>query len=110
MRLHDLVATSAAVRDTRARLEKIALLADLLRQLPPQDVPIAIGFLIGWPRQGRLGIGWATAAQARPTASSTPTLSLGEVDAAFTSLKALRGPRSAGLARRPSGSGCSASC
>jgi DNA ligase-1 len=95
MRLHDLVATSAAVRDTRARLEKIALLADLLRQLSPQDVPVAIGFLTGWPRQGRLGIGWATATEARPPAAPTPTLSLSEVDAGFTALKALRGPRSA---------------
>lgn len=83
------------MRDTRARLEKIALLADLLRRLPPEDIPVALGFLIGWPRQGRLGIGWATAAEARPPAASTPTLSLSEVDSAFAALKALRGPRSA---------------
>ena len=94
MRLHDLVATSAAVRDTRARLEKIALLADLLRRLDPSEVPIAIGFLIGWPRQGRLGVGWATAAEARPKTAAAPTLSLSEVDASFAMLKALRGPRS----------------
>ena len=88
------------MRDTRARLEKIALLADLLRRLPPEEVTVAIGFLIGWPRQGRLGIGWATAADARPPAASTPTLSLSEVDSAFTALKALRGPRSAAERQR----------
>ena len=88
------------MRDTRARLEKIALLADLLRRLPPSEVPVAIGFLIGWPRQGRLGIGWATAADARPPAASTPTLSLSEVDSAFAALKALRGPRSAAERQR----------
>ena len=88
------------MRDTRARIEKIALLADLLRQLSPQEVPIGIGFLIGWPRQGRLGIGWATATQARPPASPTPTLSLTDVDSGFTALKSLRGPRSAALRQR----------
>jgi len=88
------------VRDTRARLEKIALLADLLRQLSPEEVPIGIGFLIGWPRQGRLGIGWATAAEARPPASPTPALSLSDVDSRFTALKSLRGPRSAAERQR----------
>lgn len=100
MHLVDLVATSEAVRDTRARLEKIALLAELLRQLPSAEIPVAIGFLIGWPRQGRLGIGWATAAEARPAAAAVPTLSLSEIDAGFTALKALRGPRSAGERQR----------
>ena len=88
------------MRDTRARLEKIALLAGLLRQLSPREIPIGIGFLIGWPRQGRLGIGWATAAEARPPASPTPTLSLADVDAGFTALKSLRGPRSAAERQR----------
>jgi DNA ligase-1 len=88
------------VRDTRARLEKIALLAELLRQLPSAEIPVAIGFLIGWPRQGRLGIGWATAAEARPAAAAMPSLSLSEIDARFTVLKALRGPRSAGERQR----------
>ena len=95
MRLQDLVDTSAAVRGTRARLEKIALLSGLLERLQPSEVPIAIGFLTGWPRQGRLGIGWATVSQTRPPAVVTPELSLVEVDGCFAALKALRGPRSA---------------
>ena len=100
LQLADLVATSAAVRDTRARLEKIALLAELLRRLSPQEVPIAIGFLVGVPRQGRLGIGWASAAEARPAPAAAPGLSLSEVDARFAALKALRGPRSAAERQR----------
>jgi ATP-dependent DNA ligase I len=100
MRLHDLVATSAAVRDNRARLAKIALLAELLERLAPAEVPIAVGFLIGWPRQGRLGIGWATLARARPPVAATPELSLLEVDAAFSALKAVQGPRSAAERQR----------
>ncbi len=96
MQLQDLVATSAAVRAASARREKIALLAELLTRLDPADVPVAVGFLIGWPRQGRLGIGWATMAAARPaSAAAAPTLSLLEVDARFDALKALTGAGSA---------------
>ena len=96
MQLQDLVATSAAVRATSARREKIALLAELLTRLDPAEVPVAVGFLIGWPRQGRLGIGWATMAAARPAgAAAAPTLSLLEVDARFDALKALTGAGSA---------------
>ena len=94
MHLHDLVVTSAAVRGTRGRLEKIGLLAALLQRLEPGEIPIAIGFLIGWPRQGRVGIGWATVSQARPPAAAMPELSLNDVDARLAALKALRGPRS----------------
>jgi DNA ligase-1 len=96
MLLNDLVLTSKLVADTSGRLEKIALLAALLKRLEPNEVPIAVGFLTGWPRQGKLGIGWASVAEARPeAAASSPTLDLTEVDRAFTELQAVRGKRSA---------------
>ncbi len=100
MQLESLVLTSAAVRDTSSRLEKTALLAGLLGGLEPEEVPIAIGFLIGWPRQGRFGIGWATVAAARPAALPGAELSLLEVDARLEALKALSGKRSAAERRR----------
>jgi ATP-dependent DNA ligase len=59
MLLHDLVTTSAAVAEGSSRLAKIGLLADLLRRLAPHEIDIAIGFLSGEPRQGRIGIGGA---------------------------------------------------
>ena len=96
MQLNDLVLTSKLVADTSGRLEKIALLAALLKRLPPNEIPIAVGFLTGWPRQGKLGVGWASVAEARPIeAVSEPRLSLEEVDRTFTQLKAVRGSRSA---------------
>jgi DNA ligase-1 len=55
-----LVAASAAVADTSARSRKVAILAELLASLDPAEVPIAVGFLSGTPRQGRVGVGWAT--------------------------------------------------
>src|SRR5262249_56307791 len=96
MRLEELVSTSAAVGATSGRLEKIAKLADLLKRVPPDEVAIAIGFLIGFPRQGKLGVGWATIAGARdrqPAAESS--LELADVDRAFDRLKSLTGKSSA---------------
>jgi DNA ligase-1 len=101
MLLNDLVLTSRLVAETSGRLEKIALLAALLKRLEPNEVPIAVGFLTGWPRQGKLGIGWASVAEARPVAAATtPTLDLAEVDRAFTELQAVRGQRSAAERKR----------
>jgi len=101
MQLNDLVLTSKLVAETSGRLEKIALLASLLKRLAPNEVPIAVGFLTGWPRQGKLGVGWASVAEARPvTAASTPELSLTDVDAAFTKLQSVRGKQSAAERKR----------
>ena len=101
MLLNDLVLTSKLVAETSGRLEKIALLAALLKRLEPNEVPMAVGFLTGWPRQGKLGLGWASIAEARPAAAaSTPTLDLAEVDRAFTELQAVRGKRSAAERKR----------
>jgi DNA ligase-1 len=96
MKLAELVQTSAAVASTAGRLEKIAKLAALLASLPPDDVPIAVGFLIGWPRQGKLGVGWSSvsAASERPSAAE-PTLGLRDVDSVFEQLKSVKGKSSA---------------
>ena len=100
MLLHELVETSAAVRATRSRLQKVGHLATLLRRLAPDEVPIATGFLVGWPRQGRMGVGWATAHGSRPAPVAAPSLTLLDVDAALTALQQLGGRGSAGLRRR----------
>ncbi len=96
MLLDDIVALSRAVAGTSGRLVKIARLADLLSRLAPDEVEIAIGFLVGWPRQGRLGVGWASLRDARPEAAAVPSLTLAEVDRAFDQLKAAKGKGSAG--------------
>src|SRR6185503_13979956 len=90
-----LVDTSGAVAATSSRLEKIAKLAALLSQLAPDEIPIAIGFLTGWPRQGKLGVGWATVAAARDdTPATTATLELRDVDETFDRLGAVKGKNS----------------
>jgi DNA ligase 1 len=96
MKLIDLVRTSAHVAATSGRLEKISRLASLLQQLEPDEIQIAIGFLIGWPRQGRIGIGWRTTAGAREVAAAAePTLELRDVDRLLSELQATRGKSSA---------------
>ena len=101
MKLDELVQTSRAVAGSSARLEKIARLAALLKQLPADEVAIAIGFFIGWPRQGRIGVGWATVAEACKTAAvATATLELRDVDRAFDALLSAKGKGSAAARTR----------
>jgi DNA ligase-1 len=96
MKLATLVATSAEVAATSRRLEKTAKLAALLGQLSGDDVAIAVGFLIGWPRQGKIGVGWASVAQARQLpATLEPTLELHDVDEVFSALQQATGKGSA---------------
>ena len=96
MKLEELVHVSAAVAAASGRLDKISKLAALFKLLPPDDVPIAIGFLTGWPRQGRIGVGWATVAAARDRgAAGVSTLQLRDVDLVLDQLLSVRGKNSA---------------
>src|SRR6186713_3351111 len=96
MSLHDLVTTSAAVGHASGRLAKIGLLADLLRRLAPEEIEIAIGFLSGEPRQGRMGIGYSTIAAAQDvTAAEASGLQLRDVDEVFSQIAAITGAGSA---------------
>ena len=84
MLLSEIVAAADAVAATASRNQKVALLADLLRGLPPEEIPAAVGSLSGEPRQGRVGIGWATAwraESARPAGQAT--LAISDLDAFF---------------------------
>ena len=100
MLLNQLVLTSAQIAETSSRLKKVGLLATLLRGLEPNEIRIAVGFLTGWPRQGKLGIGWATLGSARPDAAAEPSLTLRDVDDAFTALQGIKGKNSAAERRR----------
>jgi DNA ligase-1 len=81
--LADLVATSNAVAATRARSTKTTALADLLCRLAPDEIDAAVGFLTGEARQGRIGVGWATAFRLDATPAAVPTLTIGDVDRAL---------------------------
>lgn len=101
MKLGDLVDTSRRVADTSARLGKIGALADLLRRLPPDEITIAIAFLSGSTRQGRIGVGWSVIREARPdTAADAGSLELRDVDGTFARLAGISGAGSAREKRR----------
>jgi DNA ligase-1 len=96
MQFDDLVQTSAAVASTSSRLEKVSKLAALLKRVPAGDVATAIGFLIGFPRQGKLGVGWASVSGARDCEpAAVPSLELRDVDETFDRLQAAKGKSSA---------------
>ena len=92
MLLADLVATSQRVSETRARSAKTAALADLLRRLSPAEIDVAVAFLSGHLRQGRIGLGGAALRAARPgTAAGEAALTLGEVDRTFEQIAGVSG-------------------
>lgn len=61
-RLRELAETTDAVRRTSSRKAKTELLADLLGRLAPEEIEPSVGFLVAKPRQGAIGVGWATVA------------------------------------------------
>jgi DNA ligase-1 len=96
MRLAAVVETSMRVAESSGRLQKVARLADLIGQAPPEEVATVIEFLSGTPRQGRIGVGWAAIAAARDTpAASEASLAIAEVDDVFGRIGSLSGAGSA---------------
>jgi DNA ligase-1 len=124
-RLAELVDLSRALAAAPGRLDKTALLAELLRRLEPEEIEIAVAFLTGSPRQGRIGLGYATIARAfgradtvtvatpqaqtsleetlfpaAPEPQAAPPLSIEEVDRAFDHIARLTGSGSASARER----------
>ncbi|MGO9876798.1 MAG: ATP-dependent DNA ligase [Acidimicrobiia bacterium] len=60
MLLNAIVETSHAVAATRSRRTKIEELAAALRACAPDEIAPVVSLLTGEPRQGRIGVGWAT--------------------------------------------------
>jgi DNA ligase 1 len=87
----DVVDASGRVTATSSRSAKIAILAELLRTLEPTEVPIAVGFLSGVPRQGRVGIGYATVYRLEATPAAEPSLTIADVDRAISEVEATTG-------------------
>jgi ATP-dependent DNA ligase I len=90
MLLRELVDASSAVRATSARGGKVALLAELLRRVRPEETAAAVAWLSGELTQRQIGVGWA-ALRDRPPAADEPTLTVAEVEAIFTRVGGLSG-------------------
>ena len=94
-RLAELVTASQRVGATASRLAKVAELASLLRRLQPEEIEIAVAYLSGETRQGKLGIGYATLAEARSAGARSSSLELRAVDDALDALAKAKGKGSA---------------
>jgi DNA ligase-1 len=93
--LAELVRTSRRVAGESSRLAKTRLIADCLRLLEPEEVEIAIPYLSGDTRQGKLALGYATLESCAGSPSAASVLTLRDVDAAFAELKTIKGKGSA---------------
>jgi DNA ligase 1 len=94
----DLVGASAEVAGTSSRSHKVEVLAELLRRLEGAEVPVAVGFLSGVPRQGRIGIGYASAYAVERAGAASPSLAILDVDRAISEVQVSTGEGS--VARR----------
>ena len=95
MLLTELVDAASALAATRSRLAKVAILAEVFGRLDAEEVAPAVGFLVGRPRQGRVGVGWRGIAAAMGEPAAEPSLTVGDVDELLTRLLALTGAGSA---------------
>ena len=88
--LADVVRASNEVARTSSRLAKVRTLAESLKRLEPGEVEIAIPFLSGDIRQGKLSVGYQ-ALRSSPSPATETSLTLMEVDSAFGEIKATKG-------------------
>jgi DNA ligase-1 len=100
VRLIELVDASRAIGATRSRLQKRALVAASLARAQPDEVALIVSYLGGVLPQGRIGVGPALVRELHnePVASES-TLTLAEVDAAFSRIGAVSGAGAQGRRR-----------
>jgi DNA ligase-1 len=93
--LADVVEASRAVTETSLRSRKVAILGDLMRGLEPSEVPLAVGFLAGMPRQGRVGVGYSTIYGIDRAPAAEPSLTITDLDRAIAEVQKTLGTGSA---------------
>ena len=94
MLLGEVVGVSEAVSATRARSKKIALLADTLRRVLPEEAAVTVSYLSGKPIQRKLGAGYATVYGVDVEPAEVATLQVTEVDRVLQELSEVSGPGS----------------
>jgi DNA ligase-1 len=92
MRFADLVQTSLAVAETRARSAKIERLAACLSKMDPEEITVGVAFLSGELTQGKIGLGYATVRGMAEGESAGPSdLELLDVDRRFGEIATVSG-------------------
>jgi DNA ligase-1 len=93
--LADVVTASRDVTDTKSRSQKVAALAELLGRLDANEVPLAVGFLAGVPRQGRVGVGYSTIYGIERASARDASLTIDDLDRAIARVQEMTGHGSA---------------
>ena len=94
MLLDHVAEVSDAVASTRSRKSKAEAISGLLAEANRTEIPIVVGFLSGVPRQGKIGIGWATVADLDPRSGDGSGLAIGTVDEFLQTFPTIVGPGS----------------
>ena len=92
----ELVQASGRVAATSSRLAKVRELGDFLKKLEPPEISVALPYLSGDLRQGRLAVGYAALQSARTVPVSAAALAIADVDRTFDKLKTVKGKGAAG--------------
>ncbi len=95
MLLADLVACATDVAATSSRNDKIEALAALLHRAGASETATATRLLAGDPRQGRIGVGWATVATLSAGSAPVPSLTTTDLDRTLDEVAACSGEGSA---------------
>ncbi len=94
MQLIDVADASVEVGATSARLAKIAIIAELLRRAGVEDDPKLVAVVVSWLSgelpQRQIGVGWA-ALRSLPPPAAEPSLTVLQVDAAFSEIGQVAG-------------------
>src|SRR5215212_791787 len=98
--LVDVVAASRDLAATSSRTSKVAILSDLLGRLEASEIAVAVAFLTGVPRQGRVGVGHSTAYGIRPASAQEASVTIDELDRTIATVQARTGDGSASERRR----------
>ena len=81
MLLARVVSASQFIAATSSRTAKVRALTEVLTDATLDELPVVVGVLTGIPRQGRIGVGWATITGLDVAAADTASVALMEVDA-----------------------------
>jgi DNA ligase-1 len=96
MLLAEIVDTSRAVAETPARTKKTELIASLLGRAAHEELDVAVAFLSGELRQGKIGLGYGSVRDAAGVAAAgAPGLTLLAVDEVFQRVAETNGTGSA---------------
>src|SRR5918999_4874346 len=93
--LAEVVTASRDLSETSSRSQKVAILADLLGRLDASEIAVAVGFLAGVPRQGRVGVGYSTIYGIERAPATKASLTIADLDRAIDEVQRTTGSGSA---------------